>query len=164
MNTNLVRLLFIALVLSACNPCKRIAKQISKHPECVERFSDTVTLRDTIPADTIILNIPIEIDTSGLIDSLKTYLHANTDTLTLIKYITSKVQIKPLEVNQDSLTAKIWIENGQIKAVFDVKPTVIESKVEVQKLVYKNRKNIWWVFLLFGILSGSYLSMLFLRK
>jgi hypothetical protein len=145
------------IILTSCNPCKRIAKDFIKHPDCYVAMQTTDSIIEWSQPDTIYIRRTIELDTAALMDSLgfilQLYKEHGKDTFfsELIRIIPSKIKVEPLLIQNEKVKIRAWIEGGQLKVDYESYPqriTTYITKTEFNPQYHIPR----WVWLVWVIL------------
>lgn len=128
----MVRVLLILLVLTSCNPQKKLQRLVKKHPELIQK--DTLTVKDTL---TMITH------------------RVETDTVTSLKEITHDTLI----ITKENLTVKT-IYNYQTDSIYisgkcdsDTIQVPYEVKVPVEKVVIQKQNNLKQIIIILGLLT-----------
>jgi len=129
-------LLLISLLLcTGCSPSKRLARLLHKHPEL--KAADTVTIRDTV-------TVPeVSADTSVPVNHFP-------DTVVLEK--------GKLEVHIRKLHDTMFIR-GKCKA----DTIVVQKKIPVEKIVLKETRSRWFLWIITGLIVGMVFVLLVRR-
>jgi hypothetical protein len=154
------------LILTSCNPCKRIAKDFVKHPDCYVAMKTTDSIIEWTQPDTIYISRTIELDTAALMDSLgfilQLYKEHGKDTFfsELIRIIPSKIKVEPLEIDNEEIYLRVWIGNKGLEIDYRSKPQ--KSVSYFTKTEFKPQYYIpFWVWLVW---IGLVLIIVYLIK
>ena len=136
----LFKLIVITLLISSCSVQQKANRKIKWLKEHNYLTTKRDTIRDTIQEyrDTGSTKLVIEYDS---IDNW--YAKDTCFTKGRVNRILSIVKIDTVDVDNERIELKIWIDKGEIKYNYNVKPVVVEKEIEIPILKDCPPKP-WW--------------------